>query len=321
VSIGGGVIGDLGSDIEARTLVWVDREGREEPVQGVEPRAYATRRVQLSPDGSRLVTDIAGDIWVWDFSRRTLARLTSGREEDWYPIWSRDGLDIFFASGPPGNHHLARIAADGSGSTSRISIGVNTQDQFPQAVSKAGLLIFRQQRGATGPGDLYAGSIDGVKPAQPLFETPFIERNAALSPDEKWLAYDSNRSGRFEVYVRPFPDVDDMQILISSGGGAGPLWDQSGRDLYYLAADGHMMSAQVGTESGFAASVPRKMFDASGYYTVGAGPGGTYDVSPDGRRFIMVKSVPNNNEAVMSSARLVVTLHWFEELKRLVPTN
>ena len=315
-AVGGTITSSGGSG--ARTLTWVDRQGGEEPV-GAPARPYASRRLQLSPDGSRLVTDIddsdGNDIWVWDFSRRTLTRLTFGDGQNWWPIWSHDGRQILFSSsGPAEKPGLARVAADGTGSVTRFN--PSTQQQFPQTVTPDGrTLVFRTQTGATGPGDLHSVAIDGATPSNPLFETPFIERNAALSPDGRWLAFDSNRSGRFEVYVRPFPNVDGGQWQISGEGGAGPIWARSGRELFYVAGDATMMSVSVRTDSEFVPAVPVRLFDASPYYYVGAGPGGTYDISPDGRRFLMVKNLPAT-EQPDQEPRLAATTNWIAEMER-----
>ncbi len=148
-------------------------------------------------------------------------------------------------------------------------------------------------------------------------ETPFFERNASLSPDGRWMAYDSNESGRFETYVRPFPEVAAGLWQISGEGGAGPIWARSGRELFYDAGDLSMMSVSVKNDSGFVASVPTRLFDASSYHYSNAGPGGTYDISLDGRRFIMVKAIPDPEP--QSQARLLVTTQWVEEIQSRLP--
>ena len=147
---------------------------------------------------------------------------------------------------------------------------------------------------------------------EPLLATEFNERNGEISPDGRWLAYQSNVSGQSEIYVRPFPNVQNGQWLISSGGGTRPLWGPDGRELFYLAPGARLMAVGVESEPSFAPGIAEEVF--GGYY-VGA-PGRTYDISPDGKRFLMIKE-----SGSASSTEFILVQNWFEELKRLVPTN
>lgn len=167
-------------------------------------------------------------------------------------------------------------------------------------------------------GDLYSLTLNEPDGRKPLMETPFFERNASLSPDGRWMAYDSNESGRFEIYVRPFPDLAGGILQISGDGGAAPIWARTGRELFFLAGDLGMMRVSVTYDPGIVATVPTRLFDASSYHYANAGPGGTYDISPDGRRFIMVKPLPEA-AAQASGVRLVVTTQWVEEIQRRLP--
>jgi serine/threonine-protein kinase len=181
-------------------------------------------------------------------------------------------------------------------------------DQFPLAITGDGrTLVFRQQTGNTARGDLYVMSLDGSGPGKPLFETPFIERSAAISPDGRWLAFDSNQSGRFEVYVRPFLNVAGQQWQVSANGGGRPIWSRSGRELFFLSADRNMMVADVRGTTEFSPSVPRKLFSAAAYYSSAYGLG-VYDISADGRRFVMLKELPSNEPA--EPPQLTVTINW-----------
>ena len=132
--------------------------------------------------------------------------------------------------------------------------------------------------------------------------------HAALSPDGRWVAYDSDASGRHEVYVRPFVDVDDGEWLISNAGGRYPLWGPAGRELFYFTSDGEMMAVAVRTEPAFASEPPRVLFSGD-YHRASAR---SYDIASDGTRFLLIKE----NDA---SPEFAVVLNWFEELKRLVP--
>jgi serine/threonine-protein kinase len=150
----------------------------------------------------------------------------------------------------------------------------------------------------------------------PLVQTAFVEANGELSADGHWLAYQSNESGRPEIYVRPFPNVATGKWQVSTSGGTRPLWARNGQELFYESM-GALMRVPLTTGSTFAAGNPTKLLD--GPYFFGA-PGRTFDVSPDGRRFLMIKDadVP---DAPAPSARLVLVQHWFDELKRRVPTK
>jgi eukaryotic-like serine/threonine-protein kinase len=155
-------------------------------------------------------------------------------------------------------------------------------------------------------------SLDGTPRTEPLLQTPFAERNAQISPDGRWLAYESNETGQEEIYVRPFPKVAEGRWQISVGGGTVPLWAKSGRELFYRNGDS-LMSAAVQTTPTFAAVNPIKLFQ--GY---ASSLGRTFDVSGDGQRFLMIK---NNSSRDQPVASMVVVLNWQEELKRRVPTR
>ena len=151
----------------------------------------------------------------------------------------------------------------------------------------------------------------------PLVQTPFSERNGEVSPDGRWLAYEANDSGRFEIYVRPFPDVAKGLWQVSTDGGTRPLWARNGQELFYLTATGALMRVGVARGPTWAATAPTKLFEGR-YGAAAFHSGRTYDVSADGRRFLMIKGTagddPNGTPASM-----VVVLNWTEELKRLVP--
>ena len=161
--------------------------------------------------------------------------------------------------------------------------------------------------------------LDGTHAVTPLVQTPFSERNGEVSPDGRWLAYEANDSGRFEIYVRPFPDVSSGHWQVSTDGGTRPLWARDGHELFYLAPTGALMRVGVARGSTWAATAPTKLFEGR-YGAPAVFLGRTYDVSPDGRRFLMIKPV-GSPDATDAPASFVVVQHWVEELKRLVPTN
>ena len=151
-----------------------------------------------------------------------------------------------------------------------------------------------------------------------LLDSEFSEQRPAVSPDGRWLAYESDESGQFEIYVRPFPNVDDGKWQISTDGGREPQWSPEGQELFYLGP-GDLMVAQIETEPTFSWSTPESMFSTSGY-GVQLGTAHRYDISPDGR-FLMLKLPTPETTDGEGSPELIVVQHWSEELQRLVPTD
>jgi Tol biopolymer transport system component len=304
-----------------RTLVWVDRSGKEQAVP-VPPREYTYAR--LSPDGRRIALDIRdqdGDIWIWNFERRNLMRLTFDPGPDTTPVWTSDGKRIIFARGGT----LYRQEADGTGQPERLfeSAVAEAATPIPEAVTPDGMrLLFRQPDPKTAI-DLHILSLAGDRRVAPLFPTPsptIAERNAEVSPDGRWVAYQSNESGRYEIYVRPFPNVDSGLWQVSSGGGTRPVWSRDGRELFYATGrleSTRLMVSAIAPGGAFSAAAPRLLFE--GPYVGGAGvPARTYDVSPDGQRFLMMKDLAAESTASIH-APFVMVLNFFDELKRLAP--
>jgi hypothetical protein len=294
----------------ARTLVWVDRLGSEEAL-AAPPRSYIQPR--LSPDGTRVAVTIEDqdtDIWVWDLALRTLAQLTFDPAGDFGPVWTPDGRRLVFFSQRAGEQGLFWQLADGTGTAESLGAGGPPSGVTPDGrqVISAGL----------GNRDLQILALDGTRRVQPLLQTPFVERNGIVSPDGHWLAYESDSSGRFEIYVRPFPDVSTGQWLISPAGGTRPLWAANGQELFYVAPGGALMAARVGPRGdAWSAGSPEEVLEGP-YLTEGVRDRRSYDVSRDGRRFLMVKQAPEEQAA---TPQIIVVQNWLEELKRLVPTE
>ncbi len=309
VSGGGGLAG------LQRTLVWVNRQGQETAI-AAPPRAYAYPRI--APDGASVVLydgDQESDIRRWDFARTTLTRLTFDGALDGHPAWTPDGRRLVFSSERTGTRNLYWQAADGTGAVERLTESPNAQNGA--AVSPDGTrVIFYETAPKTGA-DVMQLQLDGTRRVTPLVQTPFAEQNGILSPDGRWLAYEANDSGRFEVYVRPFPDVNRGLWQVSTGGGTRPLWAPNGQELFYASLTGAIM--RVGVERGpsWAATTPTLLIK-EGYVTVpGGNPGRSYDISPDGQRFLLLKAGDGSDQAA-APANLIVIQHFDEELKRLV---
>jgi serine/threonine-protein kinase len=304
-----------GGTATSRMLVWVDRQGRETPIPAPS-RAYSQPR--LSPDGTRIAVaaqDQELDIWVWDLGRTTLTRVTFDADFDSYPVWTRDGLRVIFSSQRGGARNLFWQAADGTGTVERLTDSPNQQNAV--SVSPEGQrLIFTETAPKTGE-DVMQLELDGSHRVAPLVQSPAIERNGMVSPDGRWLAYESNESGRFEISVRPYPEVTRGHWQVSTGGGTRPLWAPSGKELVYVSPTGALMRVGVERAPTWAATPPTQLVK-EGYATIpGSLSGRSYEIAPDGERFLMIKEGGPDQTAAPPS--LVVVQHWLEELKRLVP--
>jgi Tol biopolymer transport system component len=301
-----------GSQVADRIPVWVSRDGGEERI-AAPPRPYVYPR--LSPDGTRLaleVWDQGRDIWIWDIVRETLTRLTDSPGRDGFPVWTPDSRRLIFGSARNAPANLFWRAADGTGSEGQLTN--STRNQFPYSISPDGTqLLLREDDAATGT-DIGLLSLDDRKLVTPLIRTPFYELNAEISPNGRWLAYQSNESGQDEIYVRPFPNVGAARWQVSTAGGTRPLWARNGRELFYLAVNG-VNSVPVTTDVTFTAGRSTLLIDRR-YFAPSAFVGRTYDVSHDGRRFLMIKEIGS-----ASSPRLVVVQHWVEDLARRVPSR
>ena len=228
-----------------RTLVWVDRAGREEPL-AAPPRAY--RQPRLSPDGTRIAVcdqDQEQDTWIWDLPRATLTRLTSAPGVDWFPCGPRTAGALCSAPwATEAASSLSWMPADGTGKPERLTSG---DLHYATGLSPDGTHVVFYQITQTARGDLLTMSLEGDHHVQPLLQTPFDEQEGTISPDGRWIAYESDSSGRPEVYVRPFPAVAGGQWQVSTAGGRRPLWARDGQELFYLARD---RRADAGTGRG-----------------------------------------------------------------------
>jgi serine/threonine-protein kinase len=292
-----------------RNIAWIDRDGTEQLLP-IEPSRYGY--VRASPDGSRIAVDIFGatnrDIWVWDIARESLTRLTDGANEDMLPVWSRDGQRIYFTSERNGNFDIFSQAADGS--TAARPLFEDPRFHAPHAFSADGTKLFLNQEFR----DLAVFDL-GQSKLDTLLQSSAREWLSELSPDGRWYLYDSDESGRFEVWLRPFPDLEGARVQVSSAGGGYPKWGPPGsNELYYIAADGAMMAATVENGPPVRVSRPTKLFQFAPQIELGAG-GLPYDVVRDGR-FITTRVA---NDAPSQPVTVNVILNWFEDLRALAP--
>jgi serine/threonine-protein kinase len=307
---------------DERRLVWVSRDGREEAT-AAQPRAYNLPR--LSPDGTRVALQIDGPengIWIFDFARETLSRATQVGGPNRAPVWTPEG-HLIFESTFQGRIRLVMQPADSSPRTEHLLESRGT-GLIPFSVSNDGAtLIF-----GNGLAGLMRLSLRGERTATTLIEsgTGRLNTNAVISPDGRWLAYDSADSGtQRDVYVRPLPDVNAGRWQVSGAGGSRPLWARDGRELFYVSATGALMRVSVSPGTAWSPGKPERVLER--VYLVGTTPGRTYDVSPDGQRFLMVTANQTDQQSLAdgelrrSEAGIVVFTNWFEEVKRLVPVN
>lgn len=283
---------------------WVRRDGTSTLV-GPPKQVYGT--FALSPDGRRLAFEVAGattDVWVYETARGTFTRLTQERNNG-FPVWSPDSRQLAYATERDGSLFIVSRSADGTGSETILWRGkpVCRPGSWSLDGKRMAVVCPREQ----GDDDVYVLAVDGTPDLQPFASTPFSDWGPRFSPDGKWIAYISDSSGQYEVYVRPYPAADG-QWQISNSGGEEPVWSRDGRELFYRNGT-RWMSVTVETKGDFKASAPKLAFEGP-YVNV---PGVSYDVASDGR-FVVIAGPP---ESAPKNINLV--LNWFDELRRLVP--
>jgi len=293
-----------------RSMVWVDRRGGARPLTA---SAQGFRYPRLSPDDQQVVFGNASgrmDLWLYHVARETLTRLTYDNNNV-RPIWAPDGKQITFTSSRAGPLNVYSMPADSSAPPDRLFESPYTQ--FPTAWTPDGRSLAYTEIHPDTAWDLWVLPRGAGGAPQPFLRTPFHEGWMEFSPNGRWVTYAADESGRYEVYVRPFPGPGG-KVQISSDGGTEAVWSRNGRELFYRNRD-KMMAVAVTLEPTFSAGKPRLLFE--GRYDVGPVAGMVnFDVSRDGERFLMVKS--NQPSAPPS---LDVVTNWFDEVARKVKTD
>jgi Tol biopolymer transport system component len=290
---------------------------------------YAEPR--LSPDGTRValtIRDQENDVWIWDFARRTPTRLTFDPGVDERPVWTPDGRRIVFASSRAGALNLFMQAADGTGAVERLT--TSADPQAPAFVAPDGTGVVGSVVAPKTAGDVVwfslksslrqsgsgAAAAPSVAQVEPLVRTTAIEFNPEVSPNGRYIAYQSNESGRDEIYVRPFPRVNDGRWQVSTGGGTRPTWARNGRELFYVDLANTLTAMPVHTSGAtFTTSNPVKLFEMASAASLTAAR--DYDVAPDGQRFLMIKETVARDPHARAAGMIVVQ-NWVEELKTKV---
>jgi len=291
-------------------MLWLDREGRKVGSVG-EEAAYSNPRI--SPDGRKVAVEIfdantrKSDIWIYDRARGVRTRFTAGGSQNGSPVWSPDGSRILFNSDRKHQGDLYLKAAAGAGEEEPV---LEAEGQkIPTDWSSDGRFIAFESREPKGERKMTLSLLPLTGDRKPLV---FLKRGVEIgdsrfSPDGRWLAYTSLESGRWEVYVTPFPGPGD-RWQISTAGGYQPRWRRDGKELFYLSPDKKLMSVEVKTVSGFEPGVPRPLFE-TGLAAVGGA--NLLDVSADGQRFLIV--TPTGEQRTLP---LTLVLNWTAELAR-----
>jgi serine/threonine protein kinase len=276
-----------GSWVARRQFVWFDRSGREIGTVG-EPDSNYMVSPEISRDGKRIAVHRqqggTGDVWLLDVGRGVLSRSTSNPANDIFPVWSPDGRRLVFSSSRRGPYDLYTTSPEGGPETLLLA---NSSAKIPTDWSVNGHLLFNQT--GTESGDIWVLRMEGAPTPSPVAQSGFDERDGQFSPDGKWIAFQSNESGRWEIYVQPFPGPGGKK-QISNNGGAQVRWRADGQELFYIALDGRFMAvpiqfgpAAVTVEAG--APVPLFVTRIGGALQVAIRP--QYVVSPDGQRLLM----------------------------------
>jgi Tol biopolymer transport system component len=304
-----------------RTLVWVDRKGKEEPISAASNDYHAPR---ISPDGTKVALSIrAGDksdIWIWDTVRETMTRLTFDGFNG-YSLWTSDGQRIAFSKATQAAAFSDSVywkAADGTGEEEKLGSAPDRM-LLPWSWSSDGKALALFEATGITYYDIGILSMEGNHEHKSLLKEKYIEFQPKISPDGKWMAYASNESGQLEIYVRPFPDVNKGRWQVSTSGGDTPLWAPNGRELFYRNAEA-VMSVSVETEPAFKAGKPGILFRGT-YVPLSISDGQPWDISPDGKRFLMLKPPVSTGGAPAAARKVDIVVNWFEELKRRAPVK
>ena len=292
-------------------LLFVDRGGKQ---VGSVAQYGRYLGASLSPDGTRVATMIyegaqgVGDIWIFDATRGTSTRLTFGPASQAVPKWSFDGKTIFYMSNAKGSQHIYAKAADGSASERTVVETPNGAD-YPSAVSSDGrYLVYERKISPSESGfHLWGMPLTGEAKPFPIVQTAFDERNAAISADSKWMAYDSDESGRREVYITAFPG-GGAKWQVSTAGGTIPKWRKDGKELFFLDNADNIMTVDVAfADKAIRLGTPRVLFQAVGTQR----SAGAYDVNADGTKFLI-----NSGNLKEGSEPFTLVQNWPAELKK-----
>jgi Tol biopolymer transport system component len=293
-----------------RQATWADRTGKRLGMVG-QPGLWSFNR--LSPDGQRLTVTRnnlqtqTSDIYVLDLARGTETRFTFNPANDRSQIWSPDGSRLVWTSSREGVANLYQKAASGAGQDELLLRSAHSK--FPDDWSANGKFLLYQERHPQTRRDLrdlWILPLEGERTPWPWLNTPFDEFFAKFSPDGKWIAYTSDESGRYEIYVQAFTPgapASGGKALLSTNGGLDPHWRRDGRELYYRSPDGKLIAVDVTLGAEVKAGTPRELFSFGSLFS--------WEVTGDGQRFLLMTSADET-----SVPPFTVVLNWMAELKK-----
>jgi serine/threonine protein kinase/Tol biopolymer transport system component len=306
VSGGEVLVAQTGKGAPLSQLTWFDRGGKLAGTVGV---LGSYNNVRLSPDGRRVATDQTDpdgrqdDIWVHEPARGTLIRLTFDPSGPQAPIWSPDGKQILFSTAHTLGFQIYLKNADGSGSEEAVAeLGTITGNAWDWSRDSKYVLLRKVS-------ELWYLSWP-ARVAKPLMQAKWTVRNAQFSPDGRWMAYASNETGSWEIYVSPFL-IANGKWQVSTAGGQEPRWRQDGKELFYISPDGKMMAVAIKTGANFEAGSPVTLFQTYRRQPVSSQDVFSYDVTGDGQKFLIITKADKANAAPLS-----ITLNWASEMEK-----
>jgi eukaryotic-like serine/threonine-protein kinase len=300
------LLAQSGTGVSLSRLEWFDRSGKQVGTVG-EPGVFAN--VDLAPSGKSLAVDKIdmgnqnSDVWIFDLQGESAKRMTFDPAIDAMPVWSPDGTRVVFASSRKKTFDLYLKTTDGAQEERPIE-STPAEDKFPSAWSRNGKYIL-YARGT----NLWFLTFPDLR-SQLFLKVPSAIKNGQFSPDGKWVAYASNESGKWEIYITSFPDAHG-KWQVSNGGGDQPRWRGDGKEIFYLAADGKILAVPVKEGANFNPGAPIALFQANQRALVATSELLAYDVTPDGQRFLINTHVKNGEIQPMS-----VVLNWDAESKK-----
>ncbi|MEO8878763.1 MAG: protein kinase [Gemmatimonadaceae bacterium] len=311
ISDGGTLVYPTASQSSTREVVWVTREGVATRVDSAWKVGGTIVDMSMSPRGNSLALTLLHngntDIWVKQLPAGPFSRLTFGDTSFLRPTWTKDGTHLLYLGDRgDGSGNVYTKRADGVGESKRLlkpRLGMSQVFETPDAQ----WMILRSTVATEGNGDIF-GVKAGDTTLVPLVTTPARDGFPAVSPDGKWLAYASDESGAFEVYVRPFPNVGDSRFQVSTAGGRSPLWAHSGRELFFRNNHNDLVSAQISTSPSFAVTSQKALFPLTGFaFGAEIQP---YVVGLDDKKFLMMRET-----AAAEAGLLVINEHWFDDIR------
>ncbi len=292
-------------------LVWFDRSGRQISLVGT-PGYY--RWLTLSPNGAQVLLErfepqkAGSDIWSFDLARETYDRLTSDSSSNILPLWSPEGKHISFGSNREGDFAIWQKGGNGNDDKEALVFKEEARSIWQSDWSNDGKYIVYIKAGEKTAYDLWLLPLSGDRQPKPYLTTQFDERWGKVSPDGRWLVYQSNESGRYEIYVQTFPEPG-RKVIVSKGGGTFPRWRRDGRELYYVAPDDKLMAVPVEPGANFGTGTPVPLFEVGSYGR--RNNRYVYDVSADGQKFLLLRPLED-----ATTRPLTVVQNWTALLKK-----